>query len=391
MKKIFSLFVAALMCTTMFADEKYYIAGTMTEWGTAKKEMALQDGKYQVKIALEADSLYEFKVVMNDGTKDNWYGNNGKATMTSTNCTGWWLNGGDNVGLQTTIAGEYTFTFVVENHVTSVIFPATPEPDPDPEEKVLPVVELVGEMNEWTPQALTPAEDSLTASIKVTLAVDSFDFKIKVAGNWLTLDAINDYYEIKRDHNAPEKHFGANGKDVRLIADVAGDYIFTWKYADSTIVVTFPANVGPEPEKLANGYYLISDPWSVESLSAEVLFAANPGLEGEFQLEVTLVENEEIKVVEVENEAIKTWFPDGMGNAYKVDAAHAGAKTVYFRPVANNDWKEFHEGGFFFIEANATAIDNAKANAKAVKSIENGMLIIRREGKTYNVLGVEIR
>jgi hypothetical protein len=39
----------------------------------------------------------------------------------------------------------------------------------------------------------------------------------------------------------------------------------------------------------------------------------------------------------------------------------------------------------------ATAIDNTSAEGKAVKSIVNGMLIITRDGKTYNVLGNEVK
>lgn len=38
-----------------------------------------------------------------------------------------------------------------------------------------------------------------------------------------------------------------------------------------------------------------------------------------------------------------------------------------------------------------TAIDNTEAEVKAVKMVENGMLIIKKDGKTYNVLGQTVR
>ena len=350
---------------------------------------SIRSDKDTLALTLKADQDYLLKITV-DGS---WNTAKGFAQLTDTAAGLKPVDdgkGGKNIGFKLKAAGEVKVIYTTEVFKLIGDF-VVPEPDPEPEVKVLPVVELVGEMNEWHAQALTPAEDSLTASIKVTLAVDSFDFKILSDGKYLTLDAINNNYEIKRDHNAPEKRFGELGKDTRLIADVAGEYIFTWKYADSTIVVTFPEQVGPEPEKLADGYYLIADPWELASLSEDVLFAANPGKDGEFLLVATLTEGQKIKVVSIENEAFKTWFPDGMGKEYTVDVAHAGEKTIYFEPTGNDAWKEFHEGGFFFIEANPTAIDNTAVDSKAVKTIENGMLIIRREGKTYNVLGVEIR
>ena len=39
----------------------------------------------------------------------------------------------------------------------------------------------------------------------------------------------------------------------------------------------------------------------------------------------------------------------------------------------------------------STAIDNANANANAVKVIRNGQLLIERDGKTYNAQGAKVR
>ncbi len=38
-----------------------------------------------------------------------------------------------------------------------------------------------------------------------------------------------------------------------------------------------------------------------------------------------------------------------------------------------------------------TGIDNANADAKAIKSFRNGQVLILRDGKTYNTLGVEVK
>ncbi len=44
-----------------------------------------------------------------------------------------------------------------------------------------------------------------------------------------------------------------------------------------------------------------------------------------------------------------------------------------------------------FTKSSTTAIDNTEAAVKAVKMVENGMLIIKKDGKTYNVLGQTVR
>ena len=104
---------------------------------------------------------------------------------------------------------------------------------------------------------------------------------------------------------------------------------------------------------LDDGFYLIGPDWSMTAINAEQVFTDNPAVQGEYMLTTTLAENQKIKVVKVQNNAITTWYPDGMGNEYTVDAAHAGEKTIYFRESYNGAWAAF--GGFFWIEANAAA------------------------------------
>lgn len=153
---------------------------------------------------------------------------------------------------------------------------------------------------------------------------------------------------------------------------------------------TWKAYVAPVPV-LADGFYLIGQKgWDVAALSADLLFAANPDNEGEYQLSVTLVKDEGIKVVRVESDVIKQWYPDGEGNEYKVDDAHAGQKTIYFKPDYVADWAAF--GGYIYIEANQpTGLDQLAVDAKAVKAIIGGQLFIIRNGKTYTAQGVMVR
>ena len=146
---------------------------------------------------------------------------------------------------------------------------------------------------------------------------------------------------------------------------------------------------------LANGYYLVGkfggvEAWNYEALSAAKQFKENEENAGEYKLEYTLAAGDKFKVVYVENDAIKTWYPEGTNNDYAVDAAHAGKKTIYFKPEYQTDWN-----GYMYIEANAepqpTALTNTTSETKAVKTLKNGILVIEKAGVKYNVLGQTVR
>ena len=190
------------------ATAKYYIAGTMTNWAANMVEMtAGNDDSLSVKIALEADSLYEFKVVKVLGTDTTWFGNAEAATMTYGNSTGWWLTGSKNVGLQTTKADKYEFIFKANaNNEISVVIPA-PAPAP-----VVYYAKYKDDKDAWNWHALTEKE-----------------------GKWLT-DTIVYYGGGMNIHSAQE----GDGKYFGEIAGVATNdtAYFTFNPADSTLAAT---------------------------------------------------------------------------------------------------------------------------------------------------------
>ena len=94
-----------------------------------------------------------------------------------------------------------------------------------------------------------------------------------------------------------------------------------------------------------------------------------------------------IKVVGIQDDD-ETYYPNGLGNEYVVDAAHAGETIVYFRPAGNAEWAAF--GGYFFIPDNGQGIEAVNIDTKATKLIRNGQLFIRKNGKIYNVIGQQI-
>ena len=110
------------------------------------------------------------------------------------------------------------------------------------------------------------------------------------------------------------------------------------------------------PVVIPAGYYLVGtlngeDCWTVDENSADRMFTANAENEGEYMLDWTFVEGDEIKVVYFNGTEIEKWFKDGSeiteddkqddgtyNNNYKISAAKAGEKTMYFRPEGNADW-----------------------------------------------------
>ena len=102
------------------------------------------------------------------------------------------------------------------------------------------------------------------------------------------------------------------------------------------------------PATLDNGFYLIGPDWTINDIDAANKFGANVNAGGEYMLETTLVEGDQIKVVKVDSNVITAWYPDGLDNQYTVDAAHAGDVTVFFRETYNSDWAAF--GGYFYIQ-----------------------------------------
>ena len=147
----------------------------------------------------------------------------------------------------------------------------------------------------------------------------------------------------------------------------------------------------PYVQVLEDGFYLIGkfggvDAWTVADLTAAKKFEWNKNVgEGneEWKVVADLAEGDKVKACYVYHDAITSYTPDGEGNEYVVDANHAGSgKTIYFQQLYNNEW-----GGHFWIDANeGTGLNNLNA-VKVVKMIENGQLVIIKNGVRYNAQG----
>ena len=166
---------------------------------------------------------------------------------------------------------------------------------------------------------------------------------------------------------------------------------FTQEYTEVTvnwdgndIVFTVYNAKGGTPEPVAN-YYVIGSMTGWE-VSEDYILTPNNEAEGqEFMGEFTFAANDAFKVVKNNKEV---WYPDGMDNNFVI--SEAGDYTVYFRPNGDGG-EDWHYGYIYAAKKEATAISNTAADAEAVKVLNNGMLLIRKGNKTYNIMGQAVK
>ena len=258
--------------------------------------------------------------------------------------------------------------------------------------KPFPVMQIAGQWDmegeNWIVNNMVLAADSLTGTYEVSLEKGDYEFKLIKDGKWITKANGGEPYGLHRTWPGVAGVVDEATENLKVTADVAGKYLFTWTFANDSIGITFPEK--PEP-KLENGYYLVGkfggvDAWSVEDLSAAKLFAVNPENDKEYQLNITLAVEDSLKVVYVADDVITTWFP-AEGDNYGVDANHAGATTIYFRPdyQGGEDW---FAGCLYVVPTSTVDIEITNDGVQAIKVLRNGQILIIKGEKTYNALGI---
>lgn len=216
--------------------------------------------------------------------------------------------------------------------------PGEPTPDPDftGTYYITGNAALVGEEKAWNEKAIESKKDTLELNLKAG------DYQMKLTfGTWETAKG---FYDLT------EKGKGITpSSEGNICFSLAAEGVVKVVYngIDFKLLGDFDETKVPV---LADGYYLIGQfGWEVSNVNATLKFEKNGSETEEYQLEVTLVSGQSIKVVEVKDNEIVKWFPDGMGTDYSIDAFHAGKVTIYFKPAYQDidDWKSF--GGFMYI------------------------------------------
>ncbi|MBQ9338824.1 MAG: hypothetical protein IJS13_00660 [Paludibacteraceae bacterium] len=333
MKKFFSLFFFALMCIGMCAQTvTYTVAGSSailgTEWSTTdtNNDMTLVEGSsytlVKSDVVLIGGTTYEYKVVKNHAWTESWPGQNAKLSVAED--------------------GKYDVTFSFDASSKNVSATAVKKGDAVIEKHYLvvgeeAVVNGAAWNNSNAANLMTSSDNGVTYKLTIsnlTLAVKEYEYKIVEQGTW------NAYYDNGAGGNAK---FAITERAVYTI-----EYVFTVATSACVVNATKTGDADPAP---AADYYLVGSEKGWEAADANKFAATD--VEGEYSLTTTLTEGETIKVLG-EQGGTQTWYPDGMGTEFTVTAAYAGEKTIYFRPAGNTDWNEFHQGGFFYIEANGS-------------------------------------
>ena len=146
-----------------------------------------------------------------------------------------WAEGypAQNYQLAISEAGIYTITITFNAETQEVAAVATKTG----EAVVDPTVSIAGSMNGWNVSAdmMTLAEDKATASLTLNLAAQTYEFKVVLNGG----DWRSNGQDFTRE-NASAAEMTGNLDNMHLVADVAGDYIFTWTFADNSLAITYP-------------------------------------------------------------------------------------------------------------------------------------------------------
>jgi hypothetical protein len=223
---------------------------------------------------------------------------------------------------------------------------------------------------------MTSADEGLTYKLVINdaeLKADmTYGYKIVEQGSW------TEYYPNAGGDNAP------------LAVEESGKYTITYTYTVATAqcVVTLNKTGDLPAPTLADGYYLVGtmNSWTP---AAEYLFALNPDNDGEYVLNATLAAEDAFKVVYVKEDEKITWYPAEAGD-YVVDADHAGAKAIYFRPDYQGG-EGWYAGCIYVAPNETTGIEETLVSDKAMKVLRDGQIYILKGDKMYNVMGTLIR
>ncbi len=224
---------------------------------------------------------------------------------------------------------------------------------------------LTGSFNNWN-KTSNPFiyTDYNKAVASIDLPSGSYTFKMFKGGEWFgnpgtindttdgvgwrmcrndddncTLIASGGAYTFTLDTETLKITVDYEAKEVETLETVAPTEDETQLPTDETIEPTLEPTEPPVLKQ--KGYYLVGiingvDRWGLEDLTDDRLFSSNPNNSGEYMLDYSLLEGDEVKVVYFDGIDITKWY--GSGDNYKIGSSKAGDCTVYFRPEGNSSW-----------------------------------------------------
>ena len=179
---------------------------------------------------------------------------------------------------------------------------------------------LAGEMTNWGDGKIEfkkATADATTATVTVALTAKTYKFKLVVDGAWKGNGGI-----MKRGENAV--HEGGwsfdEDKDCQIVADIAGDYTFTWDLNTKKLTVAYP----PLPKHQVNATVNPAETGTVTGM-------------GEYEQGSTAT----LVATPAANYAFKNWTEDG--EVVSTEATYSFKVTKAVELVANFVPEETHE------------------------------------------------
>ena len=268
-----------------------------------------------------------------------------------------------------------------------------------------PKVAVMG-VNNWDgTDVMTVADDYLSASITLPLTAKKYDLKLTVDGEW---KGHKDQNHITRDNNSSV--FKDNDGNGSITADYAGDYVFTYTYANQTLTVTYPelpavktykdivitvvANVTPKIHYWDGGDKVVATDWENkpdmvatgaantysytikdvdEALGVKYIIVAGTAQTEDLHTTVDVTANFKDLLPAVEVMGIKGWnagegIPMTIAEDYSASATinFTEAKTQEFKLTVGGAWKGHSENNKITRANNSSAFteDNGNASVK---------------------------
>ncbi|MBR2165261.1 MAG: hypothetical protein IJ915_01775 [Paludibacteraceae bacterium] len=208
-------------------EHTYSVVGPLTPGGwdatsTACDMVLGADGIYRFTlegVTLATNTSYEYKIVQDH----SWavaFPEQGNATF------------------RVEKSGIYDLAFSLDLNAE---VPYAVVPDLKEEIVVIPSVAMHGNFTGgWgDTDDFTVSDDNQSASLKLTLAKGNYEFGMRIGGknNWMSNGV-----QFTREN--PSAVVEAGSGNLKLAADVEGEYTFTWIFERSTLVITFP-EAGP--------------------------------------------------------------------------------------------------------------------------------------------------
>lgn len=186
-------------------------------------------------------------------------------------------------------------------------------------------------------------------------------------------------YYYSTFYHSTQKYALTNDGTVAFVADLSGSDLVLTKIAEGTDVI--PANTAVIFRKAGSDEPVALTPTDAEAVS----FTANNDLEGvDAETAVTAIDG----LTTANCYVLSGTNENGVG-FYRINSNNLKAHKAYVKYVSTPGQGNAPKKMRFVFEQEtvATGIDNANTDAKAVKLIENGQLIIIKNGVRYNAQG----